>query len=112
MSRLFASTSTSKTPPPPPRTNRSRQNTLLLGIASSSSSLVWWFPAGGATAVAVTLCEDNDDNKSFLDKIVKKDSDGNTDWAKSASQITDAEFWDTIATVSGEKVRRGTINFI
>ena len=70
-----------------------KNNNVLLGLISSS---FLWLPSG----MMVTLCED----KSFLDKIVKKDAEGNTDWAKSASQITEADFWDKIATASGDKV--------
>jgi hypothetical protein len=69
------------------------RSSLLLGIVSSA-----FLPAR-----SVTFCEDK--GKGFFESIAKKDDNGNTDWAKSVTQVTEAEFWDKIASASGEKVR-------
>ena len=65
---------------------------VLLGVASS-------LILPGST---VALCESKDNG--FLESITKKDKDGNTDWAGTASQVTSSDFWDKVAAASGEKV--------
>jgi hypothetical protein len=45
------------------------------------------------------LCEAKDKG------LLKKDKDGNTDWSRSITQVTEADFWDEVAKVAGEKVR-------
>lgn len=71
---------------------------VLLGL-----SFLVWLPS----SIVTTLCEGDD--KSFLDQMVQKDANGNTDWAKSAAQMTEAEFWDKLATASGDKVRSAVV---
>lgn len=53
-------------------------------------------------SASVALCQGKDDG--FFDAIVKKDRDGNTDWAGSIGQVTEGDFWDKVATASGDKV--------
>ena len=77
------------------RTSNSRSGAaILLGIVTS---LV--VPARSSVA----LCEGQGD-KGFFEKIAQKDKDGNTDWAKTVTQITEGQFWDKLAEASGEKV--------
>ena len=72
--------------------SKRQTSNVLLGIASSLL----------VPSASVALCEDKD--KGFLDGIVKKDKDGNIDFAGSIGQVGGADFWDEIAKASGEKV--------
>lgn len=56
-----------------------------------------------STGATVTFCEGKD-GKGFFEQIAKKDGDGNTDWAGTVTQVTSSDFWDKVATASGEKV--------
>jgi hypothetical protein len=74
------------------RASFSRFSKSAGGFAALTFSVV-------SSNATVALCEAQD--KGFL----KKDKDGNTDWSKSISQVTEADFWDELAKVAGEKVR-------
>lgn len=59
--------------------------------------------AGRGHLCSATLCEGTD-SRSFLEQITKKDKDGKTDWTETMTQVTGSDFWDKVATASGEKV--------
>lgn len=73
--------------------SRSRFHTsnVLLGVIGATT-----------TATTTALCEKKEEG--LLDKIAQKDKDGNIDFAKTLSQVTDTDFWDKIAAASGDKV--------
>lgn len=62
-----------------------------------------FFLAGCASTPSLaTFCESDD---SLKDKLLRKDKDGNIQWAKSIEQVTKGPFWDEVAAMTGNKVR-------
>lgn len=87
--------------------------TTMSGFAGSTLSLArqlvtprrassWMLFAGvcGSTApVATVLCEAPKEN------LLPKDKNGNVEWSRIPSHLTDSAFWDTLAKSTGSSVR-------
>ena len=77
---------------------------------SGWSKLAFWKSSNAEHTATNNNNEDNNNiSSSLMGRLLQKDADGNTDWSASANQITKPEFWDTVATISGEKVRTITL---
>ena len=53
---------------------------------------------------STTFCEGNNNKDTIFDKLFPKKKDGNTDWEQTASQLSNSDFWSTVATQVGSKV--------
>ena len=57
---------------------------------------------GVSYGTSPALCEDK---KGILDAILPKNKNGEVEWGKVTSQVTDGAYWDDIMKAVGDKVR-------
>ena len=77
---------------------------LALSTRNQTSRHLGLLVLGSAvgTSTAPALCQEK---KGIIDTVLPKDKDGNIEWGKSVSQVSESAFWDDLATAAGHKVR-------